>query len=209
MSAATAGQRFFRALGAAPDAATALWCLWVWIAPRVAGVHWVKQVIVAMLLEFLVLHSSGFFNRFMGTPEAPWRRASMGLLLALLYLALAAGFSAIFDTWWPLVGVAWLLGMRYWTLVLDRELPEQEAVRQMGLWAASLIFFVGGGVLTAFLPLPALGIGDDVRSELELPGSGLWISEPHRPIAFAVLYFGLLALVKYRYHPADARPRDS
>ena len=203
-----AGNRLFRAIGAAPDAATAAWCAYVWIAPRHAGVHWIRQILVAMLLEFLVVHSGAYFSRFVGVPDAPWRRIGAGLVLLLAYLGLAAGFSAIFDTWWPLAGMAWLLGMKYWTLVLDRDDETSESERQFGLWAVSVVFFVGLGVLSSFLPLPELGIDATVRGELELPGSGLWVEEPHRVVAFAAFYFALLALVKYRYHPSVPQLRN-
>ena len=203
-----ADNRLFRVIGAAPDAATAAWCAYVWIAPRNAGVQWVRQILVAMLLEFLVVHSGAYFSRFMGVPDAPWRRIGAGLLLLLAYLGLAAAFSAIFDTWWPLAGMAWLLGMKYWTLVLDRADDTGESERQFALWAVSVVFFVGLGVLSSLLPLPELGIDAGVRSELELPGAGLWVEQPYRVVAFAVFYFVLLALVKYWYHPPGSHLRN-
>ena len=33
---------------------------------------------------------------------------------------------------------------------------------------------------------------------MHLPGSGLWISEPQRPIAMGAFYFGLLGLAELR-----------
>lgn len=42
--------------------------------------------------------------------------------------------------------------------------------------------------------LPELGVTAGVQVELALPGSGLWIDEPQRVLAFGALYFGLTAV---------------
>ena len=50
---------------------------------------------------------------------------------------------------------------------------------------------------TAETSPPAEGVGiAPTRARMALPGSGLWIDEPQRPIAMGAYYFGLLALVE-------------
>lgn len=58
-------------------------------------------------------------------------------------------------------------------------------------WAISVALYVACCLVTAFLPMPRFGITPDVVAALHLPGSGLWIAEPHRVLAFGVLYFAL------------------
>jgi hypothetical protein len=48
------------------------------------------------------------------------------------------------------------------------------------------------------LPVPQFGITSAVRADLDLPGSGHWISHPESVIAFGALYFGFMAYAKWR-----------
>ena len=48
------------------------------------------------------------------------------------------------------------------------------------------------------LPLPRLGIDGAARAAMDLPGSGVWIDDPHRPLAMGAFYFGLLAWIELR-----------
>jgi hypothetical protein len=53
-------------------------------------------------------------------------------------------------------------------------------------------------VLTAVLPLPRLGLIEALLPQLEIPGSGLWVDDPHRVIAFGLLYFAVLSWSKWK-----------
>lgn len=195
------GSRAFRALGAMPDALVAVGCLCVWVAPRWVGEHWVKQVVVAMLVEFLAVHSGAFFSGAVAGALAGWRRVGMYVAFAAVYLVFAAGFSLAFDTWWPLQSMAVLLAMKTWTYLLDRDTSSREEARQRGIWGASAGAYVIGAMLSAILPIPALGIDEAVRAAADLPGSGAWVEQPQRVVAFAAAYFALLAWMKLTYDP--------
>ncbi len=45
------------------------------------------------------------------------------------------------------------------------------------------------------LPVPRLGISRAAVDDLALPGSGLWIEQPHRVLAAGTLYFLCRTLV--------------
>src|SRR5690606_39729714 len=64
-------------------------------------------------------------------------------------------------------------------------------------WAMSGIAYVSSLVVTALMPLPRLGFGDAVLSQLGLPGSGAWVEQPQRAVAAGALYFGMLAWFKW------------
>src|SRR5690349_4017260 len=169
--------RLSRIAGALPDALVAAGCLFVWIAPRAVGVHWVRQVVVAMLVEFLAVHSGAFFSGAVAGALAGWRRLAMYAAIAALYLVFAAGFSLAFETWWPLQSMPVLLAMKTWTYLLDHDTSSREEARQRGIWGGSAGVYLIGAVLSAVLPVPALGIDDAVRVAADIPGSGAWVDQ--------------------------------
>lgn len=55
---------------------------------------------------------------------------------------------------------------------------------------------VGGCALTVIAPMPRWGISADLQPRFGLSGGGLWVDEPHRVVAFGVVYFGVLFVAK-------------
>ena len=49
-------------------------------------------------------------------------------------------------------------------------------------------------VAAILLPLPRLGLTPEVVARLALPGSGQWVEQPHRVLAFGFLYFAATAI---------------
>lgn len=58
--------------------------------------------------------------------------------------------------------------------------------------------YLGGCMLTLVLPVPTLGIKPHLvtRFGLDPTSEGVWESEPHRVVAFGVVYFSVLAIGK-------------
>ena len=52
-----------RVFAALPDAVTSAIFLTAWIAPGVLGPVWVKNLMLTMLIEFIVMHSGAFYSR--------------------------------------------------------------------------------------------------------------------------------------------------
>ena len=69
-------------------------------------------------------------------------------------------------------------------------------------WKISIVAYVMLAFTTSLVPgLPRLGITAEVVAGLDLPGSGLWIDEPHRAMAFGALYFLTLTLFELLHGP--------
>jgi hypothetical protein len=168
-----------------------------WLAPASLPPGMPKSLVLGMLVEFLVVHSGGLLAGWMERGER--RRALPGLLvLAAAYILFAGAFGLAFRSWAPVWVMSWLLGSRVLTVVADRRDRGAEIDRQRALWAASAVLYILLAFACTLLPLPRLGIDEAVRATLDLPGSGLWIDEPHRPLAMGAFYFGLLAWIELR-----------
>jgi hypothetical protein len=182
---------------AVPDGLTALAFVVVWCAPFAVGALSVKTAMLTMLLEFFLIHATGFFTAFAGDAGTPrGRRVALLLGLSLFYLLMIGAFAWSFREWWPLAAFAWLaVGKIAWTWRMRRDTPDAR-MTQMAGWAASVVAYLGGCLLTIMMPIPRLGMTADLQPRFGLSGSGLWIDEPHRVVAFGVVYFGLLCAGK-------------
>jgi len=192
------------AVGAAiPDLALGIVYLVAWVAPQAFGVNIVPYLMLTMLLEFIIIHSSAFMgNVAIGNASKP---AKLKLMIGLgaFYTLFVAGFAAGFKTWWPLAS--------FWGLMLNRMLGqllgqapdgEEKAFLQRG-WAVSVMCYLLGVFVTTLAPIPRLGLVGAFRDGL--PGSGLWVSQPQRVVAFGFIYFtlvGLSELAGHRWLPA-------
>lgn len=191
---------------ALPDALTCGCFALTWIEPLRFGADAVKTGLIVMLLEFLVVHSSGFFAVLVYDPEASRARRTLCVLgLGLFYLLFVLAWAASFGEWWPLGAFAWLIGSRLGSIWIDPLPLEDERTRQIVFWAVSVVLYLGGVVATVATPLPHFGMPPELVPSLGLSGGGVWIEEPHRVIAFGALYFGGLAAVKLLVPAFSAR----
>jgi hypothetical protein len=185
------------AIAALPDLALAATFLITWFAPQTFGTGKVKVLLLVMLLEFLVVHSAGFMGVVAVSDMSKGRKTGAILGLALFYTLFAAAFSLGFSSWWPLLA--------FWGLILNRLLgvlvgqpPDgREKAFIMTGWGVGAAVYLLGVFATTFPPLPRLGMTERLVRSLELPGSGLWVDEPHRVLAFGALYFTLIGVWSY------------
>lgn len=200
-----------RLAASVPDLGLAAVFFVTWLAPNAFGERVVAYLMLVMLLEFLIVHASGMLGSVVfEEPLAPGMRAKSLLGLGGFYLLFAGALSLAFQAWWPLWTIALLLANRL-LIVLTGELPEgTERLYIRRGWAVAAFFYLGFVFLTLLLPVPRLGLSEAVVASQNLPGSGLWIDEPHRVIAFGFLYFlatGVSELVSHRWLPAGSIPR--
>jgi hypothetical protein len=188
-----------RLLRALPDAISAGFFLAVWFAPRTMGLDTVKTGLLIMLVEFVLVHASGFLGHAVyaeGVSAARKLRTLAGF--ALFYGLFIGAWALAFSSWLPLVLFAWLLVGKA-TVALARSRPTAEHVERVRSdWALAAMAYLGGVFATVILPVPQFGITSAVRADLDLPGSGHWISHPESVIAFGALYFGFMAYAKWR-----------
>lgn len=201
-----------RLIAAAPDAITAAFFLLVWLQPLRLGAASVRTAMLIMLVEFVLVHASGFLGAFALAGAAPRRKRLLGILgFGLFYALFIGAFMAAFQAWWPALVFGWLLVGKFIRVATG---ASQDG-RETGVWAASVLLYLGGVFLTVLLPLPRLGISDPVLPLLDLVGEGLWVDQPHRVLAFGLLYFAGLAWFKWsgaalpHATGADRQPRPT
>jgi hypothetical protein len=193
-----------RVAAALPDALSSAVFLLVWIAPGVLGPIWVKNLMVTMLLEFLTVHSGGFIGTTVANPDAS-RASKTKVVLGFgsFYLLFAGAFSLAFEAWWPIAVFAWLLLAKLAVVWLAPLPTAQEQARQAAFTGFAIAGYVVGVMLTSILPVPRSGIDEAMATAAAIPGSGLWVDEPHRVIAFGALYFGFMAWAKWSWMPTS------
>jgi hypothetical protein len=155
----------------------------------------VKRLITVMLLEFLVIHSAGFMGN-LAVSDAPKSRKITSMAgFAVFYLLMALGFVVQMKAWWPFLSFVLLLFSRMLGVLLGRA-PDAERKRYVqSCWGFGVAAYLLTTFVTIVMPIPRLGITREVAALQDFGGvSGLWISDPHRPIAMGVLYFTSVGL---------------
>ena len=186
-----------RVVSATPEIVASASYFAAWVAPASVAPAVLRSLVLAMLVEFLVVHSSGFLSAFLDRDAAALRRPLPVLLgLAAVYLLFAGAFGLAFGSWMPVWVIGWLIGSRVLTVVADPRGRADESARQRALWVSGAVLYLMLAFVTAIAPIPAFGIDAAARARMDLPGSGLWIDQPQRPIAMGAFYFGLLAAVE-------------
>lgn len=165
-----------------------------WIAPVTLGEEMVARLIYVMLLEFLIVHATGFFSVIGalgdGADAVAGRRTRALAYLGLFafYGIIVTGFALGLGSSWPVVAFAMLMLPRFPALVLDP--PDFDGqFRVMAQWAAMTALFLFGAFLSIVDGLPTLGITPDVVAAQGFTTGGLWLEEPHRVMVFGVFYF--------------------
>lgn len=186
-------------LAALPDAVSAGFFLSLWITPLYFDQRAVASGMLIMLVEFILLHASVFLGTTAFAPGKSRSEKLKGILgFGAFYLVFIAGWSLAFQAWWPFLAFGWLLLAKLSAAMQPGQAPFERLHRMQSGWALGAMAYLAGVFLTVFIPVPRFGITGSVVSQLDLPGSGLWVSKPQTVIAFGVFYFGFLALAKWR-----------
>jgi hypothetical protein len=181
-------------LAALPDFGIAGLFLLTWIAPRAVGIEYVGRLLLVMLLEFIVVHSAGFMGAVAIADQPRAKKVLLMVGLGGFYTLFVGAFGLAFSAWWPL-GAFWALVLnRLLGVILGQAGDDDSRMLVMAGWAAGVVAYLGTAFATIMLPVPRLGMTEAVVQAAALPGSGLWIEEPHRVLAMGFLYFSLLGL---------------
>ena len=188
-----------RTLAALPDAVSAAFFLSLWIKPLYFDPRGVANGMLVMLVEFILLHASVFLGMTAFAPDRSRAAKLKGIFgFGAFYLVFIIAWSVAFQAWWPFLAFGWLLMAKLAAAMQPGQAPQERLQRMQSGWALGGMAYLAGVFLTVFIPVPRLGITGSVVSQLDLPGSGLWISKPQTVIAFGVFYFSFLALAKWR-----------
>ena len=174
---------------ALPDFQMAVVYIVTWFNPSTFGDKMIAHLILIMLFEFIVIHSSGF----MGKEFIKSKKSAVGL--GLFYTVFVAIFSISFDTLWPLF-LFWILTLnRFVGFLFNRK-------DNTSIWVVSLLFYMCSIFLTSFLPVPSLGITESVIQQQNLSNAGgLWVDKPQTVIFSGFLYFTAQGLNKLLGQP--------
>jgi hypothetical protein len=185
---------FNRLLGALPDSLTCLFFVVLWIAPLSFGSQSVGNGMLVMLVEFVLVHATGFLGAVV-LDGAASRMKVLGVLLgfAVFYLVFIAVWSLAFQQWWPFFAFGWLLLGKFSHAIKSDTTSTARRQKMQSDWVIAGVTYVVGVFITSILPVPQFGIDASVVAKLHLPGSGVWVDEPQRVIAFGAFYFGVLA----------------
>jgi hypothetical protein len=188
-----------RLLNALPDAVTCTFFLTLWISPFAFGPDGVRNAMLTMVVEFIVVHASAFLGAAAFAADVSRAKKLSALAgFGLFYLLFIAAWSYIFKQWWPFVTFGWLLLGKVAVVMDTRQTPDEVVQRITSNQVLSTLAYLGGAFLTIFAPIPQLGLTPDVVSRLGLIGSGLWVDKPHTVLAFGTIYFGFLSWIKWR-----------
>lgn len=189
---------------AVPDGVTAGIYMYAWLNP-LGHPALGRNLLLVMLIEFIVVHSAGFLGGVAYSDKPKADRMKGLLFFAVIYFLFVAGFAAGFQAWWPIFWFVWLILSKMIVVITQDDAPARAESLQNG-WAFAAGAYLIAVMLTTILPVPRLGIDLAAKAAWDLPGSGLWISQPQRVIAAGFLYFGATALFKFG---AALRTRES
>lgn len=184
--------------GAIPDFALGLVFALAWIAPKWLEPWVVKWLLLTMLLEFIIIHSTAMLGSAVFTNPDPRKRLAIVIPLVLFYCVFALGFSLGFHTWWPLVSFVLLTANRMTPLIARSALANDEKTTLGASWAGTTLCYLVGVFVTTLAPIPRFGLTSSEVAALHLEGGGLWIDQPWRVIAFGAFYFTAVGLLELR-----------
>jgi hypothetical protein len=179
---------------AAPDFGWAAAFLISWLRPYTFGETAVHHLVFVMLLEFIVVHSTGFFGAI-GAKDEPMRsRAFMYTVLALFYCIFAGSFALTYGGPWPIYAFVMLtIGKLPNTVLRPPDAAGQNIV--IVNWAAMTALYLAGVFITAVLTVPSYGVTPEAIAKQQFTVGGLWTEEPYRVMAFGAFYFTGMGIV--------------
>ncbi len=187
-------------VNAAADFGFAAVFLITWIVPNTFGDHTLRFLMLVMMMEFVVVHSSAFMGNVMISRANRGAQATALAGFGVFYSLFAGAFALAFKTWWPIT-MFWGQTLNRLLGVLFGQVPDedQKAFIQRS-WIASVLLYLLGAFVTIVLPIPRLGITSSVIAAQQIHSSGLWVEQPQRVLAFGVVYFLLTGWSDLRGH---------
>lgn len=195
----------------AGDLVVAALFLLTWITPEASLALPLSAALLTMLLEFIVVHSTGFMGAAVLDNGSRRKRVLSVLGLGVFYTLFVGGFSLAFQTWWPLTAFWALTLNRSLTIILDPSPGPAQRMHIRKSWAAVTVSYLAAVFFTTLVPMPELGIDRAVVSAAGLSGSGLWVDHPERVVAAGFLHFsmcGVSAFLGHRWIPDSSIPGE-
>lgn len=116
-------------ISALPDAATATLYAICWAVPAKLGYPWIKTLMLVMLIEFLVVHSSGFIGQIVLSDASRGIKLKAIVGFGAFYMLFVQAFCLALGEWWPVAAFGWLLVGKFLMVVLERRPRAEERQR--------------------------------------------------------------------------------
>ena len=189
----------FSAWAALPDGISAAMFLAVWFHPFVFGALSVKTAMLTMLVEFFLIHATGFFTAIANQPKSDRKLRIGGVLgLSVFYVLMIGAFAWSFGEWWPLLAFGWLVVGKFVWIRNSAPVSDDDTMWQMAAWAGSVVAYLFACAVTVMVPVPRFGMHAELQPQFGFGEGqgGLWIEQPQTVVAMGALYFGLLCAAK-------------
>ena len=181
-------------LSALPDLGLAGLFLLTWISPYAIDEKMVSYLVLVILMEFIIVHSSAFLGAVVFVPWPKGKKSAALAGLGLFYTMFVAAFSLAFGAWWPLWAFWGMMGNRLFGVLLGQAPQGRERGFLALSWALSVFLYL----IAVFAPLmiepPQFGITSDVVARQGFEIGGEWTAHPEIAIATGFLYFGSLGV---------------
>jgi hypothetical protein len=184
-------------LKALPELISAAILLDLWLHPLRFGTEWFRAGVLTLLLEFFVIHSSGFMAVLLYDPEKPKRKRALQVGgLAAGYLLFMSAFAWGFDAWWMLLAFAWLSLTKILGIWSGTQPIEKDRYVAISSWALSIAVYLAAVAATAIMEdVPQLGVTEAIRDAAGFNAEGgVWEASPWRALAGGVVYYAVMAL---------------
>jgi hypothetical protein len=181
---------------ALPDFGLAWAFLRTWRYPYAFGDRAVRYFLYLVLLEFIVVHSTGFLGMVSIARIDRKKKVLLFTGLCGFYSVFALAFSHAYGNMWPLIAF-WSLTLFKFPAVVFGTVPEKQKEAVVRQWGVMMGLYVMSALCVTFLPVPPWGVTDTVVKSQQFNASGIWVDEPQRVIAFGVIYFSLLGLFEF------------
>ncbi|KAB2924103.1 MAG: hypothetical protein F9K22_07240 [Bacteroidetes bacterium] len=185
-----------------PDLMLGITFLVTWIDPYALGDDMVPFLSMVMLLEFIIIHSSGFMTAFALRGGDKKKTLLIMAGLGAFYMLFAGAFAASFNSWWPVIAFGGLLLNRMLSVITGQAPEGKETDFAMMQWASNVFFYLMSVFAAIMLPLPELGVTHEQMAHLDM--SGEFVDEPHRMMAWGFLYFTLVSAVEFAMRNTSA-----
>lgn len=180
--------------GSVPDLFLAAGFFITWHRPYTFGEFAVKHFMALMLLEFLVVHATGFLGALTSRDTPFYERILIYSVLMVFYGLMSFGMLVGMGSYWPALGFTlMLLGKA--PNVFRPQHGDDAMMGIMSNWAAMVCLYLFGVFATAVYELPPYGVTPEVIAAQNFETGGEWPEKPYTVMAFGAIYFTGLALL--------------
>ena len=122
---------------------------------------------LTMLVEFFLVHATGFYTGFAAGLDWSRRNPWFGIAgLTSFYVLMIGAFAWAFEAWWMLLAFGWLfVGKLHWLL---KKPSDDQTMHAMAAWAGMVVVYLFACFFTVFADIPYLGIRPELVAKFGL-----------------------------------------